>query len=116
MKTKKSKKASRKVIKAQPEQPKIEMTQVPVTIPVAKVNLTGLRGLRGLVFGIFKAAYEKTNDLKALPDMATVTAEVEKYFPQSRWMASPERTKVHYSYYKSKFISSLKVAAEQPKQ
>lgn len=111
MKTKKTKKASKKAISRQPEQPKVEVTTVPVTVPVAKINLTGLRGLRGLVFGMFREAYEKTNDLKALPSMDEVTKVVEQYFPQSRWLASPERTKIHYSYYKSKFISSLKVQA-----
>lgn len=75
-----------------------------VTIKVAKdpENLTGLRGLRGMVFEEMNRAFQAKKDL---PTMEALTEKVKEKFPQSRWIARP---KIHYSYYKSKFLQSVK--------
>ncbi len=75
-----------------------------VTIQVAKdpEQVQGLRGLRGTVFGEMTKAWKAKKDL---PSMEELTAIVSEKYPQSRWIARP---KVHYSYYKSKFLQSVK--------
>jgi len=75
-----------------------------VTIQVAKdpENTSGLRGLRGMVFDEMSKAWKAKKDL---PTMDMLTAIVATKYPQSRWIARP---KVHYSYYKSKFLQSVK--------
>lgn len=85
-------------------EPKIKETTVDVKVAANPEQRTGLRGLKGLVFDRFATAFAKSGDLKTLPTMEDLSKEVAEKFPQSRWLARP---KVHYSYYKSKFISSL---------
>ena len=94
MKTKKTKNP------AKPKGP--EMTQVQIQVAKDPEARQGLRGLRGMVFGEFG----KAKDLAHLPTRDELTAKVAEQFPQSRWIARP---KIHYSYYKSKFLQSVKV-------
>lgn len=82
----------------------IKMETVEIKIAKNPEERIGMRGLKGLVFDRFAQSFSKTKNLEKLPTMEEMTAEVGKHYPQSRWMARP---KVHYSYYKSKFISSL---------
>ena len=108
MKTKKTKKID--VIPSpapvMPEVKPTENTEVKVIVAKNPEQRTGLRGLRGLVFDRFAQAFAKTNDFSGLPSMEEMTKEVAEKFPQSRWIARP---KIHYSYYKSKYISSTQV-------
>jgi len=106
MKTKKVAKAT-KTRKPQVLVP--EAIQVPTKVVEIKVakdpeQTQGLRGLRGTVFAEFG---KFKNDLANLPGMDAMTKIVAAQYPQSRWIARP---KVHYSYYKSKFLQSVKVA------
>ncbi len=78
-------------------------TKVAVTVSADAENRTGLRGLKGLVFAEMAKAFSAK---KPLPSMDDLTKEIEAKFPQSRWIARP---KIHYSYYKSKFLQSVKV-------
>ena len=75
-----------------------------VTIKVAKdpEATQGLRGLKGMVFDEFGKAWKAK---KELPTMDILTKVVAEKYPQSRWIARP---KIHYSYYKSKFLQSVK--------
>lgn len=90
------------------ETKKVPQTKIEIKVAKDPNQRPGLRGLKGLVFGEFKKAYLETKDNKdgiILPTMDQMTKLVGEKFPQSRWMARP---KVHYGYYKSKFISALK--------
>ncbi len=75
-------------------------------VQLAAKPIAGLRGLKAMVFGEFA----KADDLQHLPTMAEVTEMVKQNFPQSAWLTSAEKAKIHYSYYKSKFISALQTA------
>lgn len=101
MKTKKV--VAQKTKSVKPVTRKAEDTKA-VTIQVAKdpENTSGLRGLRGMVFDEMSKAWKAKKDL---PTMDQLTGLVAQKYPQSRWIARP---KVHYSYYKSKFLQSVK--------
>ena len=75
---------------------------VPVQIARDPENSKGLRGLRGMVFGVMGLAWKAKKDL---PTMDVLTKLVSEKYPQSRWIARP---KIHYSYYKSKFLQSVR--------
>lgn len=79
-----------------------EMTRVQIQVSKDPENRPGLRGLRGLVFAKFESAWKAK---KPLPTMDELGPVIEANFPQSRWLARP---KIHYSYYKSKFLQSVK--------
>lgn len=86
------------------KQPKVVTEIVKVSVPVDRNQGQGLRGLRGMIFGVFQQATNGGKDLSKLPTCEETTAMVSEKYPQSRWIANP---KIHHSYYKSKFISSL---------
>ena len=89
--------ARNKKIVEQVGQPEVKEND-PVNQPM------GLRGLKKMVFEKFTEEYQKNKDLNDLPNQDEMTNIVKEKFPQSMWVAKP---KIHYSYYKSKFISGL---------
>lgn len=105
MKTKTKKQSTETKVVTEMIQPVIKTETVQVKVAKDPKQITGLRGLKSLVFDRFAQAFAKG---KELPSCEELTKEVKEKFPMSRWMASEDRQKVHYSYYKSKFMSAMK--------